>query len=97
MPENPVNGAVPAVGLPRPFRAGPQSDPISGEFPVFNVPGPVNDSAPTVGVSTDKATYHLGENVVLSAAVGDDFGVKQRRRSTTARGRSAAPIASRTR
>ena len=44
--------------------------------PIYNVPGPVNDTAPTVGVSTDKATYHLGENVVLSAAVGDDFGVK---------------------
>ena len=74
VPENPVNSQAAVDFLP--FRAGPQSDPISGEFPVFSVPGPVNDSAPTVGVSTDKATYHLGENVVLSAAVGDDFGVK---------------------
>ena len=74
VPENPVNSQAAVDFLP--FRAGPQSDPNSGEFPVFNVPGPVNDTAPTVGVSTDKATYHLGENVVLSAAVGDDFGVK---------------------
>ncbi len=74
VPENPVNSQAAVDFLP--FRAGPQSDPISGEFPVYNAPGPVNDSAPTVGVSTDKATYHLGENVVLSAAVGDDFGVK---------------------
>ena len=74
VPENPVNSQAAVDFLP--FRAGPQSDPNSGEFPVFSVPGPVNDSAPTVGVSTDKATYHLGENVVLSAAVGDDFGVK---------------------
>ena len=73
VPENPVNSQA-AVDFA--VRAGPQSDPNSGEFPVFNVPGPVNDTAPTVGVSTDKATYHLGENVTLSAAVGDDFGVK---------------------
>ena len=62
VPENPVNSQAAVDFLP--FRAGPQSDPISGEFPVYNAPGPVNDSAPTVGVSTDKATYHLGENVV---------------------------------
>jgi hypothetical protein len=73
-PENPVNSQAAVDFLP--FRAGPQSDPQSGEFPVVNAPGRVNDTAPTVGISTDKATYHLGEEVDISAAVGDDFGVK---------------------
>ena len=30
-----------------PFRNGPQSDPQTGEFAVIDVPGPVNDAAPT--------------------------------------------------
>ena len=84
IPENPVNGTgvVDGQGTTSdavdffPFRNGPQSDPLTGEYPVFDVPGPVNDSAPSVGISTDKGTYSLGEDVVMTASVGDDFGVK---------------------
>ena len=80
VPENPVNGAASAAGSDAvsfvPFRGGPQSDPLTGEYAIYNAPGLVNDTAPTVGISTDKATYHLGDEATLTAAVGDDFGVR---------------------
>jgi hypothetical protein len=81
VPENPVNGTPDAATGSNavsfvPFRGGPQSDPLTGEFAIYNAPGLVNDTAPTVGISTDKATYHLGDDVTLTAAAGDDFGVK---------------------
>ena len=60
VPENPVNGAASAAGSDAvsfvPFRGGPQSDPLTGEYAIYNAPGLVNDTAPTVGISTDKAT-----------------------------------------
>lgn len=82
-PENPVNGAAVADGAGTssdavdffPFRDGFQSDPTSGEFPVLDVPGPVNDLAPTVTLATDAATYHRGGVATLTAAPADDFGV----------------------
>jgi len=61
----------------RPFRSGIQSDPNTGEFAIADVPGPVNDAAPTVTLSTDKLTYKHGEKVTLTAAPADDFGVKE--------------------
>ena len=63
-PENPVNGAA---GRRRhghvssdavdffPFRNGSQSDPNTGEFAVFDAPGPVNDAAPTVTLDDRQA------------------------------------------
>jgi hypothetical protein len=83
VPENPVNGAPVADGAGTtsdavdffPFRDGLQSDPNTGEFPVIDVPGPVNDLAPTVTLSTDATTYHRGDLATLTAAPADDFGV----------------------
>lgn len=85
-PENPVNGtAVPDSVTPAsntsdavdffPFRNGFQSDPNTGEFPVLDVPGPVNDSAPSVTIATDAGSYHHGDKVTITAAPSDDFGV----------------------
>ena len=83
IPENPVNGAAaadPSLGSDTvdffPFRNGPQSDPNTGEFAVYDAPGVVNDTVPTVGLTTDKATYHRGDTATLTAAAGDDFGVR---------------------
>jgi hypothetical protein len=82
-PENPVNGtAIPdGTGTTSdavdffPFRNGFQSDPNTGEFPVIDVPGPMNDTAPTVTIATDAASYHHGDKVAITAAPSDDFGV----------------------
>src|SRR3954470_3423261 len=84
-PENPVNGAPVSDGAGTtsdavdffPFRNGVQSEPNSGEFPVFDVPGPVDDAGPTVTLATDGATYHRGGKVELTAAPADDFGVRR--------------------
>ena len=65
IPENPVNGAAVADGTGTtsdavdffPFRNGFQSDPNTGEFAVFDVPGLVNDTAPTV--TLDDRRGHL--------------------------------------
>lgn len=83
--ENPVNGTAEADGSGTtsntvdffPFRNGSQSDPNTGEFPVVYAPLPVNDAAPTIGLSTDKPAYALGETVTLTAAASDDFGVTE--------------------
>jgi hypothetical protein len=86
VPENPVNGtAVPDSVTPAsntsdavdffPFRNGFQSDPNTGEYPVIDVPGPVNDSAPSVTIATDAGSYHHGDKVAITAAPSDDFGV----------------------
>ena len=50
---------------------------VRGEFPIFEVPGQVNDSAPSVTLSTDKDVYGLGDRVTLTAGPGDDFGVRR--------------------
>lgn len=83
IPENPVNGAAaadPSLGSDTvdffPFRNGPQSDPNTGEFAVYDAPGVVDDTVPSVGLTTDKATYHRGDTATLTAAAGDDFGVR---------------------
>jgi len=82
-PENPVNGTAIPDGTATtsdavdffPFRNGFQSDPNTGEFPVLDVPGPVNDSAPSVTIATDATSYHHGSKVTITAAPSDDFGV----------------------
>jgi hypothetical protein len=83
-PEAPVNGSPVADGTGMtsdavdffPYRNGFQSDPDAGELPIVDVPGPVNDAAPSVDFSTDKATYHRGDTVRLTATPADDFGVR---------------------
>jgi hypothetical protein len=82
-PENPVNGTSIPDGTSNtsdavdffPFRNGFQSDPNTGEFPVLDVPGPVNDGAPSVTIATDAGSYHHGDKVTITAAPSDDFGV----------------------
>jgi hypothetical protein len=86
-PENPVNGtaipdpsATPTANTSDavdffPYRNGFQSDPNTGEFIVFDVPGPVPDNAPSVTIATDKGTYHHGDKVQITVAPSDDFGV----------------------
>jgi hypothetical protein len=81
--ENPVNGAPTADGAGTtstavdffPFRNGNQADPDAGQLPVVYAPLPVNDSGPTIRLSTDKDNYDRGEQVHLTAVAGDDFGV----------------------
>ena len=69
-PENPVNGAAIADGTGNtsdavdffPFRNGFQSDPNTGEFPVLDVPGPVNDARADGDARHRQATtYHRGD------------------------------------
>jgi hypothetical protein len=83
VPENPVNGdpfdtgsgiTSTAVDF-LPFRSGPQSDPLTGQFPNIQAPLPVNDAAPSVGLSAP-ATAERGETITLTATADDDFGVK---------------------
>ena len=57
MPENPVNGTATAETATGgttsnsvdffPYRSGPQSDPITGAWPVLTAPLPVDDAVPT--------------------------------------------------
>jgi Bacterial Ig domain len=83
IPENPVNGAPKADGSGTtsdavdffPFRNGYQSEPNTGEFVNVDVPGQVNDAAPTVTLTTSTASVHLGDTVKLTAAPADDFGI----------------------
>src|SRR5262249_27261094 len=83
-PENPVHGTAIADGTGTtsdavdffPYRNGFQSDPNTGEYPVFDVPGPVNDNAPSVTIATDKSSYKHGEKVNVTLTPSDDFGVK---------------------
>jgi hypothetical protein len=84
-PENPVNGTAIADGTGTtsdavdffPYRNGFQSDPQTGEFVNPDVPGPVNDMAPTVTLASDAATYHRGDTATLVASPADDFGVNR--------------------
>ena len=84
-PENPVNGAGVPDGTGTtsntvdffPYRNGSQADPDSGQFVVFDAPRPVDDAAPTVSLSSDRAQAYRGETLTLTANAGDDFGVKR--------------------
>jgi hypothetical protein len=80
-PENPVNGAASADGSTTvdftPFRAGPQSDPNTGQYPVVPAPIPVSDAAPSVTVRPERAGYRRGETVKLIAEPEDDFGIRR--------------------
>jgi hypothetical protein len=85
VPENPVNGA-PVVtdggGTTSsavqflPFRAGPQSDPLTGQYPNIQAPMPVSDAGPAVALNAP-ATAARGSTIQLSATASDDFGIKQ--------------------
>lgn len=83
IPENPVNGAPVADGSGTssnavdffPFRNGYQSDPNTGEFINVDVPGQVNDAAPTVALTSSARTVHRGDTLKLTATPVDDFGV----------------------
>ena len=83
IPENPVNGAPVADGTGTtsnavdffPFRNGFQSEPNTGEFVNVDVPGLVDDAAPTVTLTTSAATVHRGDTLKLTAAPADDFGI----------------------
>jgi hypothetical protein len=83
VPENPVNGdpfdtgsgiTSTAVNF-LPFRSGPQSDPLTGQFPNVQAPLPANDAAPAVSLSAP-ATAERGETITLTATPSDDFGVQ---------------------
>ncbi len=80
-PENPVNGTASADGSTTvdflPYRSGPQSDPDSGQFPVVPAPLPVNDAAPAITLTPERAEYRRGETVKLTAAASDDFGIRE--------------------
>ncbi len=84
-PENPVNGAAVADGTGTssttvdffPYRNGAQADPETGQFVVFDAPLPVDDAAPTVSLASDRTSAFRGETLNLTAAAGDDFGVKR--------------------
>ncbi|MGB7686303.1 MAG: hypothetical protein WBL45_11040 [Solirubrobacterales bacterium] len=58
-----------------PFRDGNQADPNTGQLPVVYAPLPVNDTGPSIELSTGKAEYDRGEMVRMTAAAADDFGV----------------------
>jgi hypothetical protein len=89
--ENGVNGAVTvdatcisSAGAPVPgsdsvdfcpFRNGNQGDPNLGEFPVAYAPLPIADAGPSVGLSTNSATYNRGDTVTLTANATDDFAI----------------------
>ena len=83
-PENPVNGTAIADGTGTtsdavdffPYRNGFQSDPNTGEFPVYDVPGLINDYAPSVTITTDKSSYRHGDKVAIQVAPTDDFGIR---------------------
>jgi hypothetical protein len=86
LPENPVNGASApdeiagattsnAVDF-HPYRSGPQSDPTTGAWPVLTAPMPVDDAAPTAGLS-GPASADRGTAITLTATGSDDFGVKR--------------------
>jgi hypothetical protein len=93
VPENPVNGApvadatcVDTLGAPVfnsdavnfcPFRNGSQADPDTGEYPVVDAPLPVDDTGPSISLSSDHALYARGETAALTATAADDFGVKE--------------------
>jgi hypothetical protein len=80
-PENPVNGAPSADGSSTvdfmPYRSGPQSDPNTGQFAVVPAPIPVNDAAPAVSVTPERAAYRRSETVQLIAVPTDDFGIRR--------------------
>ena len=86
VPENPVNGAPVADGAGTsssavdffPYRNGPQSDPLTGQFPNIEAPSAVQDDAPTVTLNAGPDTAIRGQAVALSAIAGDDFGVRKR-------------------
>jgi hypothetical protein len=81
-PENPVNGVADvtlgstAVDF-MPFRSGPQSDPLTGQYPNIQAPLPADDAAPTVALSADRTAVNRGDAVTLTATAADDFGIKK--------------------
>jgi hypothetical protein len=102
-PENPVNGVATADATGStsqtsnavdffPYRSGPQSDPTNGQYPVLTAPIPVDDAIPTVTLSAP-ASANRGTTITLTAAAGDDFGVKSVRftEGLTALGTATAP------
>jgi len=85
VPENPVNGASVADGAGFsstsvdffPFRDGPQSSEVNGQYIVADAPLPVNDFAPVAKLNLSATSVKPGQSVVLSTDATDDFGVKQ--------------------
>jgi hypothetical protein len=82
VPENPVNGTADAtLGSTAvdflPYRAGPQSDPLTGQYANIPAPLPAEDAAPTVTLAADRTGVNRGEAVALTATAGDDFGIKK--------------------
>ena len=89
--ENPVNGTATAdatctssagAAVPNsdavdfcPFRNGNQADPNSGELPVAYAPLPVSDAGPKIDLTADDTTPNRGDDVKLTAAATDDFGI----------------------
>ena len=77
--ENPVNGTPGPEGSDAvhfmPYRNGSESDPDAGEWPVIYAPLPVDDTAPTISLATDRHDYDRGQTVTATASAGDDFGV----------------------
>jgi len=86
VPENPVNGTATADTVDGgttsnavdffPYRAGPQADPQDGEWPVLTAPLPIDDAAPTVGLTAPQSAAP-GATIALTAVADDDIGVKQ--------------------
>ena len=84
VPENPVNGdpVVTDDGTTSsavqflPFRSGPQSDPLTGQFPNIQAPMPISDAGPGITLSAP-ATAARGSTIMLTATASDDFGIKQ--------------------
>jgi hypothetical protein len=101
VPENPVNGAPVADGAGTsssavdfyPFRSGPQSDPLTGQYPNIQAPQPVSDAAPTIALAVDRSIAERGDVIRLTATAADDFGVKRVRFSdgSTPLGSVSAP------
>ena len=85
VPENPVNGAPVADGAGTtssavdffPYRSGPQSDPLTGQFPNIEAPSAVQDDAPSITLNAGPDTAIRGQAVMLSAIADDDFGVRK--------------------
>lgn len=103
IPENPVNGAPTpdeddatkttstAVDF-FPYRAGPQSDPQTGQFANIQAPQPISDAGPALAL-TAPATVARGTSLTVTATASDDIGVAAVRffQGTEEIGRATAP------
>ena len=86
VPENPVNGTATAETATGgttsnsvdyfPYRSGPQSDPITGAWPVLTAPMPIDDAIPTAAPERSRLGQ-AGRDDHAHRQGSDDFGIKR--------------------